>query len=153
MDDPSWSHETTLIARPVSAPRARAFVCRHLIQHGVAYLVDPVRLVVSELATNAIVHARSSFTVMLSGTDRTLTLAVRAEQPVSLVPAQLQRTELSTRGRKIVELFSSAWGVVSDEPGSATVWASFDLRASTSSSQPAPSQVPGAVRPGSSTIS
>ena len=128
MDDPSWSYETTLVAAPVSAPRARAFVCRHLIEHGIAYLVDPVRLVVSELATHAIVQARGSFTVTLSCTDRTLRLAVRDEEPVRRVPAQGQRTELSGRGRKIVQLISSDWGVVSDEPGSQTVWASFDLR-------------------------
>lgn len=63
MEDPIWCHETTLVAKPVSAPRARAFVCRHLIEHGVPYLVDPVRLVVSELATHSVMHARSSFTV------------------------------------------------------------------------------------------
>lgn len=128
MADSSWSYETTLVAKPVSAPKARAFVCRHLIEHGAAYLVDPVRLVVSELATNAIVHARTSFTVTLSSTDRTVTLAVREESPARRVPAQAQRTDLSGRGRRIVQLISSDWGVVATGPGSHTVWASFDLR-------------------------
>ena len=94
MDDPSWWYETTLVAQPVSAPRARAFVCRHLIEHGVAYLVDPVRLVVSELATHTIVQARGSFTVTLSCTDRTLRLAVRDEEPIARIPSQVRRTEL-----------------------------------------------------------
>jgi anti-sigma regulatory factor (Ser/Thr protein kinase) len=86
MNDPRWSYETMLVAMPVSVPRARAFVCRHLIEHGVAYLVDPVRLVVSELATNAMMHASSSFTVTISSADRSVRLAVRDEPPVGRVP-------------------------------------------------------------------
>jgi anti-sigma regulatory factor (Ser/Thr protein kinase) len=128
MDEPNWSHETTLDAKPVSAPRARAFVCRHLIEHGVAYLMDPVRLVVSELATNSVMHAPSSFTVTLSRTERTVRLAVRDEPLAGRVPVQVQRTGLSGRGLRIVELISSDWGVTSDGPGSLTVWASFNLR-------------------------
>jgi anti-sigma regulatory factor (Ser/Thr protein kinase) len=128
MDDPSWSYEIKLAAEPVSAPRARAFVCRHLIEHGVAYLADPVRLVVSELATNAMIHARSSFTVSLSCAEGTVRLAVRDEPPAGRVPPQVQRTDLSGRGLRMVELISSDWGVASDGPDSQTVWASFDLR-------------------------
>lgn len=130
-DEPDWSHQTTLVATPVSAPRARAFVCRHLIEHGVAYLADPVRLVVSELATNAILHAPSSFTVTLSGTGRSVRLAVRNESPVRTA-SQVLRTDLSGRGRTLVRLVSSDWGVDSDGPASHTVWASFDLRPSSS---------------------
>jgi anti-sigma regulatory factor (Ser/Thr protein kinase) len=134
MNDPDWSHQTTLVATPVSAPRARAFVCRHLIEHGVAYLADPVRLVVSELATNAIVHAPSSFTVTLSCIDRTVRLVVRDDSPVR-PESSMRRTDLSGRGRTLVQLVSSDWGIDSDEPGSHTVWASFDLRP-TSSAEP-----------------
>ena len=128
MDDPSWSCETTLVAEPVSAPRARAFVCRHLIDHGLAYLVDPVRLVVSELATNSLVQAGSPFTVTLSLTHRTLMLSVRDESLAPTVPAQVPRNDLSGRGLKIVQLISSDWGVASDATGSHTVWAAFTLR-------------------------
>ena len=128
MDDPSWSCETTLVAEPVSAPRARAFVCRHLVEHGLAYLVDPVRLVASELATNAIVQALGTFTVTLSCTDRSVMLTVREEWTLPGVPAQLRRTDLSGRGLKIVQLISSDWGVTSNALDSRTVWATFALR-------------------------
>ena len=131
MNDPTWSHQTTLVAKPVSAPRARAFVCRHLIEHGVAYLADPVRLVVSELATNAIVHAPSSFTVTLSCTGRSVRIAVRDESAVR-PESRMMRTDLSGRGRTLVQLVSSDWGIDSDAPGSHTVWASFDLRPTSS---------------------
>jgi anti-sigma regulatory factor (Ser/Thr protein kinase) len=36
---------------------ARAFVELHLTHHELRYLVDDIRLVVSELVTNAVVHA------------------------------------------------------------------------------------------------
>ena len=137
MNDPGWSHETTLVAEPVSAPRARAFVCRHLIDHGLAYLVDPVRLVVSELATHSLVQARGPFTVTLSCTHPTLVLSVRDEASGPRVPAQVRRTELSGRGLKIVQLISSDWGVASDATGSHTVWAAFTLRTTDSDEQPA----------------
>jgi anti-sigma regulatory factor (Ser/Thr protein kinase) len=55
----SWSHETTLEASPISASRARAFVSHHLADHRLPHLIAPVRLVVSELATNAVVHGRA----------------------------------------------------------------------------------------------
>jgi hypothetical protein len=129
MDDPSWSYRTTLPAEPVSAPRARAFVCRHLIEHGLAYLVDPVRLVVSELATHTMVHARGAFTITLSRIDRAVVLTVREELSEVRLPTQRQAPDLAGRGLRIVEIISSDWGVTPDRSGGPTVWASFDLRA------------------------
>ena len=57
-----WSHETVLAAEPGSAAKARAFVLQHLAEHRLLYLVDDVRMVASELATNAVLHARTAFT-------------------------------------------------------------------------------------------
>jgi hypothetical protein len=48
-----WCHETTLAAHPMSPARARRFVVQHLVEHRLLLLLDPVRLVASELATNA----------------------------------------------------------------------------------------------------
>ena len=42
-----------------------------------AHLVDDLRLVVSELATNAVVHAKTSFGVSLSRVQRSVLLAIR----------------------------------------------------------------------------
>jgi two-component sensor histidine kinase len=128
MHEPGWSYETTLVAEPVSAPRARAFVCRRLVEHGLPYLVDPVRLVVSELATNAVVHARTAFTVTLSRADSTVLLAVRDESPAGPVPAQPGPPDIGGRGLRIVRMVSADCGVVSDRSGTRTVWASFALR-------------------------
>jgi anti-sigma regulatory factor (Ser/Thr protein kinase) len=51
-----WSDHTVLPASPDSPAEARAFVVRLLVEHRLLYLVDDVRLVASELATNAVVH-------------------------------------------------------------------------------------------------
>ena len=45
-----WTHETGLAPVTTSASEARAFVEAHLVEHGLSYLVEDVRLVVSELA-------------------------------------------------------------------------------------------------------
>ena len=66
---PGWSHETILAAEPVSASKARDFICQHLVAHDLLYLVEDIRLVASELATNAMVHARTPFILNLSEMD------------------------------------------------------------------------------------
>jgi len=40
-------------------------VSRHLLAHDLADMVDDLQLVVSELATNAMLHAQTPFTVSL----------------------------------------------------------------------------------------
>src|SRR6476620_3723124 len=60
-----WSHRASFPAEAGSAGRAREFVRDRLVEHDLRYLVDDVRLVASELATNATVHARTAFTIRL----------------------------------------------------------------------------------------
>src|SRR3712207_7228632 len=64
-EDVAWRHELWQPADPRSPARVRAFVAEHLLAHGRAHLVEPVRLVASELATNAILHSGTEFTVTL----------------------------------------------------------------------------------------
>ena len=73
----TWSHQAAFEATPASASRARSFVVRHLVDHGLTYLVEPVRLVASELATNALVHAHTAFIVTLEARDGVVRLTVR----------------------------------------------------------------------------
>ena len=61
-----WKHDLELTAHATSAARARCFVGQRLIEHELQYLADDVQLVVSELATNALTHARTPFTVTLA---------------------------------------------------------------------------------------
>ena len=125
---PIWSHEATFEASAVSASEARAFVTGHLIDHGLSYLVEPVRLVTSELATNALVHAQTAFTVTLAGSDETVRLTVRDDALALPNRRAAQALDLAGRGLEIVEIVSLDYGIDQDEVGSKAVWATFAIR-------------------------
>lgn len=125
---PDWSHQTVLVAEPVSASRARDFVCLHLVEHNLRYLAEDIRLVVSELATNAMVHARTPFTVTLSAGDGTVLLAVRDGSTTVPAKAAPQVTDMHGRGLLLVEQLSREWGAGTAGDGSKSVWASFATR-------------------------
>jgi anti-sigma regulatory factor (Ser/Thr protein kinase) len=122
-----WCHETSLSAEPRSAGRARAFVVHHLSEHRLDHLVEPVRLIASELATNAVVHARTAFTVTLSQWDNVVTLSVEDAQPTQVltVPAWPDPLADHGRGLTIVDQMSDKWGFSTDPRGGKSVWASF----------------------------
>jgi hypothetical protein len=128
--DPLWAHETVLDAEPGSAAMARAFVAQHLFEHRLLYLVDDVRMVASELATNAVLHARTGFTVTLEGRVRTVLLTVRDGSPTPPGPISAAQHVLapSGRGLVIVGVISKSWGVTGWEGDTKSVWASFDIR-------------------------
>lgn len=122
-----WSHQMQLPAEDESVPRARHFVCRLLIDERSRGLVEDVRLVVSELATNAIRHANTPFTVALERVDQSVRLTVTDGSPVA--PVQLAADLLNTGGRglSIVDLVSGDWGVIPRGAEGKSVWASFAL--------------------------
>jgi|SRR5215212_3665562 len=123
-----WSHQTTLEASPISAFQARDFVTHHLVDHRLLYLVDPVRLVASELATNALVHAQTAFSVTLEASDQTVLLTVRDNSRTLPTPRAAQAMDLSGRGLEIVGIVSREWGIKEEGPASKAVWASFTVR-------------------------
>ena len=123
-----WSHQATFEVTPISAYQARTFVAHHLVDHRLLSLVDPVRLVASELATNALVHAHTAFSVTLSATDETVLLNVRDDSCVPPARRDVQALDASGRGLEIVGLVSHDWGFDEDGPGSKAVWASFAIR-------------------------
>ena len=120
-----WSHESRFSAEPSSAGQARAFVSQHLLGHGMPHLVDDIELVVSELATNAMVHACTSFTVILCAFEESVRLEVSDGSP--LEPAVVAARSLDTNGRgvAIVQALSRDWGVLSRASGGKSVWAQF----------------------------
>jgi anti-sigma regulatory factor (Ser/Thr protein kinase) len=123
---PPWSHEDRFADDPRSASKARAFVREHLIAHGLEKLVDDVGLVVSELATNAVRHAGTPFTVVLTGARSSVEVGV--QDGACGVPHQVTSgpLDLGGRGLDIVDQVSCDWGVRAQE-GTKSVWARFDL--------------------------
>jgi two-component sensor histidine kinase len=78
-------------------------------------------LLVSELATNACVHAGSAFTVSLHRRGSEVLIEVGDQNPTPAV-AQPPSTGASGRGLQIVASIASEWGVSIRHPGKA-VWA------------------------------
>ena len=123
----TWSHEARFEASPISASFARAFVSVHLIEHRLSYLVYPVQLVVSELATNAVVHATTAFRVTLAGLGETVLLTVRDDSRLALIRRAAHAMDEAGRGLEIVNLVSLDWGINEGVADSKGVWASFAI--------------------------
>ncbi|HEY4825920.1 MAG TPA: MEDS domain-containing protein [Solirubrobacteraceae bacterium] len=109
----------------LDAPRAaRGFVADALRRwgHGETLLQDS-QLVVSELATNAVVHARSPFSVVARREGSGVRLSVHdlsTAQPVLRSTPDV--LALSGRGLQLVAHVTSEWGVETTSAGK-TVWA------------------------------
>ena len=123
-----WGHQALWLCTARHVGDARRFVRYHLEGLGLAAVASDVSLAVSELATNAVVHAGTPFTVTLVGMRGQVTIAVGDLSPVQLPagwPAVGQLDRPHGRGFQIVQALSSACGVISDGKGK-SVWASFD---------------------------
>ncbi len=123
----AWSSDIQLAAQPASASRARDFVRLHLGEHLLSYLTDDVVLVVSELVTNALVHAHPPLRVSLQAFDRTLLLEVEDGSQAGPVRVVAKFLDTGGRGIAIVSVLSRDWGVNARTHGK-SVWAEFDLR-------------------------
>jgi anti-sigma regulatory factor (Ser/Thr protein kinase) len=107
-----------------SVAAARRFVGQ-AIGHCDPDTVDVARLLTSELATNALVHARSAFEVIASEYDGTVHVEVRDACASPPMPVSVKPTDEHGRGIQLLRALSTEWGVV-DNPAGKTVW--FDLR-------------------------
>ena len=123
-----WTHETALAPVTTSASEARAFVQAHLVEHGLSYLVEDVRLVVSELVTNAVLHARTPLTLRIEGLHFCVMVSVQDQSPSVPVVTDEDRDATSGRGLDIIEQFSDFWGLDAGTDGGKSVWASFARR-------------------------
>ena len=100
---------------------ARRFVATALADAGRNEVVEPARLVVSELATNAIKHAGSGFDVEID-IGPIVRLAVYDEQPGDVLPLALDGISLSGRGLRIVAALADRWGVEAVGAGKRVWW-------------------------------
>ena len=123
-----WSHETQFSAEPTSAAQARAFVSQHLLGHGMPHLVDDIELVVSELATNAVRHAKTPIIVTLEQVDQFVLLTVADGSLAAPVRQATDVLDTGGRGLSIVDLVSHDWGVIRGPGETKSVWASFAAR-------------------------
>jgi anti-sigma regulatory factor (Ser/Thr protein kinase) len=123
-----WSHGLGFAPDSGSPAAARRFVAGCLRDHDLPNLVDDVRLVASELATNAACHTHTTFTVLLEGTAHEVLLTVSDGAAAPPVVRRISQSATEGRGMHIVSHYSRDWGVVQGTRDSKSVWASFGVR-------------------------
>jgi hypothetical protein len=116
---------TRTFAKGGDAPRAaRRFVIDTLVKWGDRTLVDDAALVVTELATNAVMHADSDFTVAISSSPTAVRISVGDASSTAPRIRDASLIASSGRGLGMVASLVSHWG---DEPFGVgkVVWAEF----------------------------
>jgi anti-sigma regulatory factor (Ser/Thr protein kinase) len=116
--------EAVFPAELASAARARHHTETVLRSWGCENLVEPARLLVSELVVNAVLHARSEVVLRLSLRDEVLRVEVVDCSDAPLEQRPVDPTAVSGRGLMIVDALASAWGVDAADDGK-VVW--FEL--------------------------
>lgn len=113
--------DTTLPPEATSVPLARRFVRDALTSLQAAGACDIAESLVSELATNAVLHARTPFTVEATRDGDVIRVCVLDASPV---PARLRtygRESTTGRGLRLVASLAADWGVQPQGPGK-IVW-------------------------------
>lgn len=114
----SFPGEATSIAA------ARRFVAGEL--GDVGERLDAILLLVSELATNSVLHAASAFRLSVRRTSDEVCVEVADEGAGSPSQQPHDVTAPSGRGLQIVEALSDEWGV-RDQPPGKVVWFTVNL--------------------------
>ncbi len=120
-----WGYRAVWPARPKYVREARDFVSARLRRHHLDDLVPDAQLVVSELVTNAVVHAGTPFSVSLELLDDCVELVIGDGSPGELVARLPEPLALGGRGLQVVDECSASWGVRRAPGGGKAVWATF----------------------------
>jgi anti-sigma regulatory factor (Ser/Thr protein kinase) len=126
-----WANELHVPPATTSAAQARDFVESYCSRQDLPYLVDDLRLVVSELVTNAVLHARTRIRVRIEELPFCVRLTVYDES-LDVPPLNLARRvsaeDENGRGLWLVDACSADWGTdLYGDEGKST-WAHFVLR-------------------------
>lgn len=127
MSHTQWQHDHEWPGEPRHVQDVRRFVASSLARHGLDAMVPDAVLVASELATNAVLHARTTFAVSLSRVDGHVLLQVADASSNPPRRASGDPLDASGRGLSIVETVSQAWGVDNPADGLKRVWASLPV--------------------------
>lgn len=129
-----------MVAQPASVPAVRRFVGDALSTWGRTELIDDVSLSVTELATNVMLHSRSTyFDVELSAAAEAVRVSVSGGGAASgrTIASRVDRAHaggsadrdpdiesMTGRGLFIVSALAATWGI-DDLPDGTRVWADF----------------------------
>jgi len=107
---------------PASVTAARRWVRGLLQANAPDGVARDAELCVSELAANAVRHARTEFEVEVSDDAGVVCVTVRDESPGPVRPRAAPAFDSTGRGLTIVETLARRWGVIEDPPSGKTVW-------------------------------
>ncbi|WP_128380760.1 PAS domain S-box protein [Streptomyces cavernae] len=115
---------TELPAVPESVPAGRAFLSRTLTAWDCAEPADDARLLLSEILTNAVLHAQGPIGLHLCRTATELTVEISDRSPHLPQPRWSAEDEESGRGLILVRSLADDWGVRPTDEGK-TTWFSL----------------------------
>lgn len=114
-----------LPVHPASSGRARRFVAGALLGWRMAdHTGGALELLTSELATNAVRHARSPFTVIVRYDGHRIRVEVVDSSSAELLPRTPDNEDTGGRGLILVQAMAEAWGVT-PIPHGKRVWFEF----------------------------
>lgn len=111
-----------------SPARVRHFVRRALTGELPTDRLQTAVLLTSELATNAVLHARTDFDVGLCVTKSTVRIAVSDRSSRPPTPIVVDGDATSGRGLRLLDLLASRWGTEMTPTGK-SVWFEIPLAA------------------------
>jgi anti-sigma regulatory factor (Ser/Thr protein kinase) len=116
--DASWR----LTPTSRSVPQARRAVGAVLDDWGLVELRDSALLLVSEVVTNAVLHARTDITLEMARDGNGVRISVSDGSPVP--PALRRHSETSTTGRglHLLDLIADSWSAESSTSGKTVVF-------------------------------
>jgi anti-sigma regulatory factor (Ser/Thr protein kinase) len=112
----------SLTAQPQAPRAARELTTAACSEWGCGHLVPTATLVVSELATNAVVHAGTELEVSISRCGPRIRVAVRDHSDRAPTTLAVDSDAPTGRGMLLVEALSTSWGVLLTQGGK-LVWA------------------------------
>lgn len=104
-----------------SIPEARRFAREALLALGVPHPEDAVALLVSELITNAVLHAGTPVRLSVLRYDGVLRIEVRDDDPTPPRLVDPDPMRPGGRGIMLVDALAQRWGVNANERGK-TIW-------------------------------
>jgi anti-sigma regulatory factor (Ser/Thr protein kinase) len=107
-------------SRALSA--CRTFVAKTLSSWQLDHVVEDACIVVSELATNAVLHAHAAFSVSVVRQGGSIRVSVRDSSPDMPVLGSPSPTTVTGRGLLLVNAIARGWGIEVDSSGK-LVWA------------------------------
>ena len=130
--------------QPASVGRARRLVAGAVSAAGHEDLVDVATLLVSEVVTNSVLHARTEILLRCSPSRAGVRIEVSDRSPVLPGIRHYDLEATTGRGLELVAALAASWGVHREDEGK-TLW--FEVGSHDAAEEPPPAEVAAGVGP------